>query len=112
MWLKNDGLILVELLMSLSVLLMICLFFTPLVIDLNKQSKQVQIEKQAVQILYEELQNMVNSGQPPADHVTIHNGIEYQITSADTEKAGQKEVCVKVEKNSFLPGTKVCGLSE
>lgn len=109
---KNNGFILAELLLSLSALLLISLFFTPILADLSKQSRQTRIEKQATQFLYEELQGLINNGHPSPDHTTIHNGIEYQIRWRNTEISGQKEVCVKVEKKSFLPETEICGLSE
>jgi competence protein ComGE len=112
MLLKNNGFILAELLLSLSALFMTSLSFTPLLIDLSKQTRQIQIEKQATQFLYEELQGLINNGQPSADHTTIHNGIVYQVSWRNTGITGQKEVCVKVDKKAFLPETEICSLSE
>lgn len=109
---KNDGLILVEILLSLSALFMVSLFFTPLLIDLTKQTQQLQREEHAFQYVNDELQALIMNGQPSSDHSTVLNHIEYQITWRDTENDGQKEVCVKVAKNSLLSETKICGLSE
>jgi len=109
---KNNGYVLAELLMSLSIFLMISLFFIPLVIDLNRQSQELQIKKQATEFLYEELQGLLMNRQPSADHTVVVNGIEYKISWRNTGVSGEKEVCVKVEKGHFLPGTEICGISE
>lgn len=111
MWLKNDGVILAELLLSLSALLMICLFFIPLWLDITNQTLKLQIEKNSHQFVYEELQALIINGQPSINHSVIQNGIEYQITSSTTD-ADQTKVCVKVEKNSFHSEIKLCGISE
>src|SRR5690242_19595137 len=112
MLLKNDGLVLAELLLSLSCLLMLSLFFTPLIIDLNVQTRNLQIEKQAYQLLYDELQTFIVTPLPAQNHTTVINGIEYQIIMRDIANTGQKEVCVKVEKNRFNTEKNICKLSE
>lgn len=111
MWLKNDGAILAELLLSLSALLLICSFFIPLWIDLTAQAGKLQIEKNSHQLVYEELQALIINGQPSSDHTTVQNSVEYQI-NWDISPAGQMEVCVKVEKDFLYPETKICGISE
>ncbi len=112
MLLKNNGFIMAELILSLSAMLMICLFFTPLLIDLVKQSNQLQIEKHANQLLFEELHSLIINNQPSQDHSTIHNGIEYQINWSATDIPEQRKVCVKVEKNSFHSEINLCRNSE
>jgi competence protein ComGE len=113
MLLKNDGLILAELLLSLSSLLMVGLFFAPHVTHLNNQAKSLQVEKQAYQYLYEELQALSIEGQPSiGPHITA-NGVTYQIFMRPSHLIGQKEVCVKVEKNNFVSEeTEICSLLE
>jgi competence protein ComGE len=112
MLLKNNGFILAELLLSLSALLMICLFFTPILIDLSKQSKKLQIEKQAHQLLFEELQSFIINDQPSQDHSTVQNGIAYQILWSSTDIPEQRKVCVKIDKNSFQPEIELCRFTE
>lgn len=111
MWLKNNGFILAELLLSLSALLMICLFFIPLWMDIANQTLKLQIEKYSYQLVNEELQALLINGQPSVNHSISQNGIEYQInwSTADVEPM---KVCVKVEKNFNHPEIKICGLSE
>lgn len=112
MLLRNDGLILAELLLSLAVLLMLSLFFTPLLIDLTSQTQKLHVERQAYQLLYDELQAYMINPQSVQNHTTVMNGIEYQIIIGDSPAAGQKEVCIKVEKNGFTQETNICQLSE
>lgn len=111
MWLKNDGVILAEILLSLSSLLMICLFFLPLWSNLTNQTLELQIEKYAYQLMYEELEAQITNGSPSSNHSTIQNGIEYQIEWSQAADE-QMKVCVKVEKNTITPGIKICALSE
>lgn len=111
MLLKNDGLVLAELLLSLSSLLMIGLFFTPLLIDLNTQTRNLMVEKQANQFLYEELQTYLVNPLAIQNHSTRMNGIDYQITWRDID-TGKKEVCVKGEDNHFHLEKNICQTSE
>lgn len=112
MWLKNDGLILAELLLSLSCLLLLGLFFIPLIVDLKAKALTLQIEKQANQLLYEELNTMIINPLSSSNHSIFINGIEYQLLLKDTAVLGQKEVCVKVEKNLFHIQENICKISE
>jgi hypothetical protein len=112
MWLKNDGLILAELLLSLSCLLMLGLFFIPMIVDLRVKALTLQIEKQANQLLYEELNTAINNPLSSSNHSIFINEIEYQILWMDTGDSGQKEVCVKVEKNLFHIQENMCKVSE
>lgn len=111
-WKKNNGMIVAELLLSLSVFLMIGFFFIPLLMDLSGQTRKLQIENQSYRLLYDELQAFVIDEQPSPDHTSIINGIEYQIFWRDPNLAEQKEVCVKVEKNFFQSETNICLSSE
>ncbi|WP_066064276.1 hypothetical protein [Neobacillus soli] len=111
--LRNDkGFFLLELLLSLSALLMISLYLLPLLMDLRGQSKQVEIENKARQLMYEELQAKLIDSRTLTNYTFIQNKVEYKIIWSDPGAASQKEVCVKVEKNSFLPEIKVCGILE
>lgn len=112
MLLKNDGLILAELLISLSALLMISLFFIPHLMNLNKQTKLLAAEKQEYQLVYEALQARIINGAPSPNTSIILNGIEYQINWKNTSTDEQKEVCVKVGRNTFLIEKEICVLSE
>jgi competence protein ComGE len=112
MWLKNDGLILAELLLSLSCLLMLGLFFIPLIIDFKVKDRSLQVEKQAYQLLYDELYTFTNNPLLTSNHSVIINEIEYQIFWQEIADSGQKEVCVKVEKNHFQIEKSICKTPE
>jgi len=111
---NTKGFFLLDLLLSLSAMLTLCLFLVPLLTDLREQSRQLELESKARQLMYEELQAGIISIQPNSNYstISIQNGIEYKINWKDSESTGQKEVCVRVEKNSFLPEIEVCGLLE
>jgi hypothetical protein len=109
---SSKGYFLLELLLSLSALFIISLFLLPLLTELREQYRQLELENKARQLMYEELQANLVSNRGTSNSTSIQNGIEYQIIWKDSELAGQKEVCVRVEKNSFLPEVEVCGLLE
>jgi competence protein ComGE len=109
---KNKGFFLLELLLSLSAWFLIGLYLLPLLIDMTNQYKQLEVNKFARQLLYEELQAKLIDGQSYASYSVFLNGIEYKINWRDSSVPGQKEVCVKVEKNSFHPNTEICGVPE
>lgn len=112
MWWKNDGFFLIELLLSLTILLMLSLFFTPLFIDLAKQSKLIEVKKQAEQFINEELEALIINEHPSFDHSINLNGIQYQITWINDGPARQQEVCVKIENSSHSPVTAICRSAE
>ena len=101
-----------ELLLSLSAWLMLSLFFLPLLIDLRGQSRQLELESKARQLMYEELQSKLINNNTFSNYTTILNGVEYQIIWKDSDAVNQKEVCVRIEKNSFLHKTEICGFLE
>lgn len=105
---KNEGFFLLELLLSLSTLLMLSLFFVPLFVDLAKQSKQLEIDQQAEQFIYEELKASLINERIFPDHSIFLNGIKYMIIWKNQEVAGYQEVCVKVEKTQFSLETNIC----
>jgi hypothetical protein len=109
---KNEGMILAELLLSLGCLLMLGLFFTPLVIDLSMQTRKLQIEKQANQLLFNELQTFLVNPLSSQNRTTVVDGVEYQISLCDIADTGQKEVCVKIGKTRYLPEKTVCRFTE
>ncbi|MGF6948449.1 competence protein ComGE [Neobacillus sp. B4I6] len=105
---STRGYFLLELLLSLSAWLMLSLFLLPLLIELREQSRQLEWESKARQLMYEELQTKLISNKTFSNYTTILNGVEYQITWKDTGAADQKEVCVRIEKNSLQPETEIC----
>jgi competence protein ComGE len=109
---STRGFFLLELLLSLSAWLMLSLFLLPLLIELRQQSRQLELESKARQLVYEELQMKLISNRTNSNYTSILNGVEYQIIWKNTVVADQKEVCVRIEKNSFLPETEICGLLE
>jgi competence protein ComGE len=109
---NNKGYFLLELLLSLSTMLMLSLFLLPLFMELRDQSKKVEIEKTAQRLMYEELKAKIIGKGTMSDSSIILNTIEYKIIWSNTDVSSQKEVCVKVEKNSLHPETNVCGALE
>lgn len=112
MFWKNDGFFLLELLLSLSALFMLSMFFVPLLIDFANQSQQHVREKRAKQFLFEELQaNLIEDRTNTHYSITL-NGTEYKIYWRLTSVNGQKEVCVKVDENILLPSFEDCAIPE
>jgi len=109
---KNKGFFLIELLLSLSAWLMMCLFFIPIFTDLMNQSRKVEVEKKANQLLYEELEAKLGIGPSFANYSVFVNSIEYKISWKDLQASSQKEVCVTVDNSSFLSKMEICRLQE
>lgn len=109
---SSKGYFLLELLLSLSALLILSLFLMPLLTELREQSRQLELKSKARQLMYEELQANLISNRTTSNSTSIQNGVKYLIIWNESESTGQKEVCVRVEKNSFLPEVEVCGLLE
>lgn len=109
---NTKGFFLLEMLLSLSAWLMLSLFCLPLLIELRNQSRHVGLESKARQLMYEELQTKLINNKTFSNYSSILNGVEYQIIWKDTGAVGQKEVCVRIEQNSFMPETEICGLLE
>ncbi|WP_396954561.1 competence type IV pilus minor pilin ComGE [Neobacillus sp.] len=109
---NNKGFFLLELLLSLSALIMLSLFLLPLLMELRGQSIKLEIENRTRQIMYEELQAKLIENQTFVNYTLRQNRVEYKIIWKDSRAAGQMEVCVKVERNAFLPQTEICGLLE
>ncbi|MDQ6599635.1 hypothetical protein E2K98_15400 [Bacillus salipaludis] len=109
---KNRGFFLLELLLSLSAWFMMCLFFMPIIIELNSQSKKLQIEKMARQLVYQELEAKIIEGKLDTNYSVLKDGIEYKISWKDTAFSGAKEVCVNVEETAVHSKTEICGMQE
>lgn len=107
---KNNGFFLLELLLSLSALLMICLFLIPLLIEMRNQTRTLEIEEKARQIMFEELQAKLINDQPLTNYSVNQNSITYKISWTDSSQP--KEVCVSVDKESFHKRTEICGTLE
>lgn len=109
---KNDGFFLLELLLSLSALFMICIFFIPLLLDLTNQSQQLARNKKVKQFLYEELQANLSADWSNSSYSVFHNRIEYKVYWKQSSLYEQKEVCVKVDENTFLQRIEICAIPE
>ncbi|MCM3729778.1 hypothetical protein M3226_30050 [Neobacillus cucumis] len=109
---SNKGYFLLELLLSLSTMLMICLFLLPLLMELRDQTSKLEIERTAQRFMYQELKAKIIDSRTISNYAVIQNNIEYKIIWVNTSPAGQKEVCVKVEKNSFHTEANFCGVLE
>lgn len=110
MLLKNDGFFLLELLLSLSVWIMIGLFFVPLLMDLKNQSQELEIYIKANQFLYEELHATLSVDHVESSYSVLDKGREYQIEWRDG--GGEKEVCVSVMEGFSQQKTETCATPE
>jgi competence protein ComGE len=112
MLLRNKGFFLIELLLSLSLMLMLSLFFIPLIINMKSQMVKLEIEKQSYQLLYEELQLLLINGKASPARSLSMNGIEYQISWKYSAISEEMEVCIKVENNTVYGEKELCQISE
>jgi hypothetical protein len=91
---------------------MLGLFFIPLIVDFKIKSRTLEVEKQAYQLLYEELNTFIINPPSTSNHAVVINGIEYQIFLNKIPNSEQKEVCVKLEQNLFHIDESICQISE
>ena len=108
----SKGYFLLELLLSLSALLMLSTFLLPLLLQVRDQSRQLIIENHARQYMFEELQARMMDHQNFQNYTVVQDGIEYQIFWKDNSLPVGKVVCVKVERNSLVHETETCGIFE
>ncbi|WP_251551363.1 hypothetical protein [Neobacillus muris] len=108
---SNRGYFLLDLLLSLSAMLLIGGSLVPLLIELRNQSAMLEISNQARQIVYEELHAKLTDNSF-TDYTTTCNAIEYQIHWKAVVTGDLKEVCVKVEESHLHQGTEICGKLE
>lgn len=108
----SKGYFLLELLLSLSALLMLCTFLVPLLVQIRDQSRQLKIENHARQYMFEELQARMMEQQNFNNYSVIQDGVIYQIVWHDTYETGREVVCVKVERNSFVHEIEKCRIFE
>lgn len=89
---------------------MLGLYFVPLMIDLANQSKQLEIDKKANQLLFEELHAKLIDDSSFSSYSIYHNRLEYKIYWHESHVTNQQEVCVTVEENTStsLPKTEIC----
>lgn len=109
---NNNGYFLLELLLSLSALFMICIFFVPLLVDIRNQLMSLEVEKKARQMVFEELEASLNGTQAYINNSTIQNGMEYRIFWRDSTDGSKKEVCVSVDETVEGSKTEICGILE
>nr|WP_263325739.1 hypothetical protein [Neobacillus sp. Marseille-Q6967] len=98
---RGNGYFLLELLLSLAAWFMLGLFFIPLFIDMTNQAWQLGVERKANQLIFEELQAKLNDPSSFFGYTVSDNGLNYRVDWNESA-AGQKEVCVQVEKDTFL----------
>lgn len=101
-----------EQLLSLSILLLVCLFLIPLFIDIRNQYRQIEIDHFARQLLYEELQAKLSGGQTDTGYSVFLNGVEYKVNWKNSAIPGESEVCINVDKNSNQFQTEICATQE
>lgn len=89
---------------------MLGLFFVPLLMDLKNQSQQLEIDKKASQLLYEELHTKLIDDHLYSNYSVFDKDREYKIDWH--EAAGQKEVCVSVRGSSSQKKTEICAYQE
>lgn len=94
---KSNGFFLVEQLLSLSTLLVICLFFLPKWLSLSEQAEELQKEKQAISILFEELNSHLGNEAAFVNHLIFLNGQKYEVVWREDSITGEKEVCVQLD---------------
>ena len=109
---SNKGYFLLELLLSLSTMLMICLFLLPLLMEVREQLRKVEIAKTAQRLMYEELKARIIDGRTFSNYTIRENNIDYNIIWKNPNQTGQREVCVRVEKNAVYPEATICGIFE
>ncbi|WP_413308850.1 competence type IV pilus minor pilin ComGE [Bacillus sp. 1P10SD] len=109
---NSKGFFLLELLLSLSALLVISMFLLPIYIQVREQSHQVEIENIARKFMYEELQARMMDHNNFNNYSLVQDGIEYQIFWKNSLENSGKVVCVKVERNPFIHGSETCGIFE
>ncbi|MBL4951419.1 hypothetical protein JK635_04080 [Neobacillus sp. YIM B02564] len=109
---NNKGFFLLELLLSLAAVFMIGIYLIPLFIDLREQSINLEMEKKARQIMYEELQAKLNDSQAYTSGSLSQNGVNYQIHWNDRNENGLKEVCVSADGKTRHSKIEVCGKLE
>lgn len=106
---RGNGYFLLELLLSLSAWFMLGLFFIPLLIDMTNQAWLLGAERKATQLIFEELQAKLNDPSSFSGYTVSDNGLDY-IVEWNESAAGEKEVCVQVEKDGLL--YKTCKMPE
>ncbi|MCM3566625.1 hypothetical protein [Neobacillus mesonae] len=109
---NNNGYFLLELLLSLSAMFLICLYFIPLLIDLRQQTIGLEKEKAARQLMFEELQGKLNDTVDYRNQSFSQNGIVYEIYWKDLEGSSLKEVCVSAMGKTGRPEVEKCGKLE
>jgi hypothetical protein len=95
---NNKGFFLLELLLSLSAWFMLGMFFFPLLVDLSNQSLQLEVDKMAKKLLFNELHANLIDNQAFSSYTLVQNGVEYKLHWRESEVPNQKEVCVEIEK--------------
>jgi competence protein ComGE len=89
---KNDGFFLVELLLSFSTWLIALGIVLPYVIQVTNQAIQLELEKTATHILYDELEKRKVFGSTVNNKTVTRNGVSYEVEWRTAE--ANLEVCV------------------
>jgi competence protein ComGE len=106
---KNDGFFLVELLLSFATWLIALGILLPLVIQVTNQSIQLELEKTATHILYDELEKRKIVGNVVNNKTVNRNGVTYEVEWRTTE--AKLEVCI-VFQNAKHSNCEKCQIFE
>jgi competence protein ComGE len=94
---KNKGYYLLELLLSLSGWILIGSIMVPMLVVFNKQSNQIQEKSEALQILYEYVQEVLIENPDRENFSVIKNNKSYDIIWVGEKEERKSEVCIRYE---------------
>lgn len=97
MWLKNDGFLLPEILLTMSAWLVIATVIIPLIVNVKDQSVHLKQEFHGTKVLYEALLRAKKDEHQPQQGIVILNQTSYEIYLGNSEENKELEVCVKFE---------------
>lgn len=67
--------------------------------SLNEQAEELQKEKQAMSILFDELNSHIGNKATFANQTIVLNGQKYEVVWEESSISSGKEVCVQFEAN-------------
>lgn len=101
---NSRGFFLAEVMISISMLMLISTTFLPIYIHMNKQLRQVELDRKATHVLYETLQSFLLEG-------TASSGLVIRDRDEFTIEWEDRGVCVYYE-DSFPLERKKCEILE
>ncbi|PLR99924.1 hypothetical protein [Bacillus sp. T33-2] len=105
---RNEGFFLAEMLLSLSAWILSAAFMLPMAMLVVGQSSQMKQEANAVQLMYENLQEISIGDESGDGNVVSKDGTQFKITYLRNSMGLAEEVCVQFEGYSKKPVRK-CG---